>query len=394
MKICFICPEYPPFPHGGMGTFVQVMGRALTAAGHEVRAIGLYPATNSYPAYEEDHGVQVWRLRSPAVPYGWVVGRFRLYWQVRRWVRQRHVEVVDAHDPEGWFAGWPRMQVPLMIRAGGSFSYFAHDLGQPVSPTMFRFERNAYLRSDAWIAKSRYIGDVTKRLFQLRSGPDAILYNPVNVPDSVTPFEQRRASEVVFTGTLTPKKGIVSLIDAWAAVREKCPQAELQIYGKEGRAADGQPMQQYLRQRLSESARSSVHFHGHVTRDELYQVLSRARVAVFPSFSEGFAWAPLEAMANGCPTIYTCLGSGAELICDGRDGLLVDPNRPEQITRAIVQVLSNEQSARQLSESGRGRIMNAFTLDKLLPLNEAFYHNLIRRFHHSTIGVRELMGNR
>ena len=41
MKICFLCSEYPPVPHGGAGTFTQVTARALVQAGHDVRVVGL-----------------------------------------------------------------------------------------------------------------------------------------------------------------------------------------------------------------------------------------------------------------------------------------------------------------------------------------------------------------
>lgn len=364
-----------------MGTFVRVMGRALVQSGHQVRVVGIYPPDCGFPDYEQDRGVRVWRLRRPAFAYGWLVGRYRLYKLVKRWINQGHVDVVDAHDPEGWFAGWPRTPVPLVIRAGGSFSYFSHELGQPLSPSLFRIERSAYRRADAWIAKSNYIGEVTRRLFDLRHGPDAVLYNPVDLPEQVRPFESRHPDKVIFTGTLTAKKGIIPLIDAWPKVKETCPKAELHFYGKEGRAPTGAPMTEYLRARLPQALVGSVHFHGHVQRDVLYGALGSARVAVFPSFSEGFAWAPLESMAAGCPTIYTCLGSGSELIVDGRDGILVDPNQPVQIADAIAKVLRDDQAARTLSAAGRDRITEAFTLEKLLPFNESFYSDVIARFH-------------
>lgn len=363
-----------------MGTFVQVMGRALVQAGHQVRVIGIYRSGTDLPAYDEDEGVQVWRLRQPSIPYGWVFGRFRLFKTIQRWSEAGEIDVVDAHDPEGWFAAWPRLGVPLMIRAGGSFSYFAFELGQPLNGRQFWFEQKAYRRADAWIAKSRYIGEVTQRLFKLSSGPDAVLYNPVNIPVQITPFESRRPGQVIFTGTLTPKKGVISLIDAWPAVKAAVPYAELHLYGKNGRAPDGQPMESFLRNRLPDESRSSVYFHGHVAREVLYQALGSARVAVFPSFSEGFAWAPLESMANACPTIYTCLGSGTELIVDGKDGILVDPNQPGQIAQAITKLLQDHAAALRFSEAGRARILDAFTLDKLVPVNEAFYNRLRQRF--------------
>ena len=80
----------------------------------------------------------------------------------------------------------------------------------------------SYHRVDAWSAVSRYTGEVTRRLFSLKRGPDAVLYNPVVAPDGVPEYGVRHAKRVVFSGTLTPKKGIVSLMAAWPAVLDAC----------------------------------------------------------------------------------------------------------------------------------------------------------------------------
>lgn len=380
MRLCFICCEYPPGPHGGTGTFTQVIARALARRGHSVRVAGIYPS--NYPAgdYEEDDRVRVWRLREPKFRGGWVEARYRLYRMIKSWIDAGEVELVDAPDHQGWFAGWPRLAAPLVQRSGGAYSYFAHEMGKPVSPVLFQLEKRSYHRADAWIAKSHYTGEVTARLFKLTNGPDAVLYNPVDAPRVSPPFQNRVENTVVYTGTLADKKGIIPLIDAWPSVRESSPRAHLHLFGKDGKAPNGGSMSSYLKERLAEALRPSVHFHGHVKRDMLLAVLKEASVAVFPSFSEGFAWSPLEAMAYGCPTIYTRLGSGPELIADGRDGLLIDPNRPVQIADAIVKVLEDATLAQKLGENGRRRVLQNFTLERLLPLNEDFYSELITSF--------------
>jgi glycogen synthase len=381
MKLCFICCEYPPGLHGGAGTFTQVIARALVRAGHEVRVVGVYPARAVALDYEEDEGVQVWRLRHPMQHGRWLAARYRMYELVKEWATAEQVELVDAPDHEGWFAGWPRdISVPLVLRAGGSFSYFAHEMGRRVPSLVFRLESMSYRRADAWIAKSRYVGEVTARLFKLRSGPHATLFNPVDVPRSVGSFAARDRNRVVFSGTLTAKKGIVELIKAWPLIRNEYDQAELHVYGKDGTAPSGESMTRFLGECLDPRLQRTVHFHGHVSRATLAEALSTARVAVVPSFAEGFAWAPLEAMAYGCPTIYTRLGSGPELIIDGRDGLLVDPHAPRRIAEAVCRVLRDDSLARRLGEGGRARVLSAFALEVLLPDNEAFYSQLIDRF--------------
>lgn len=380
MKICFVCPEYPPGPHGGVGTMTQVLARALVSSGHDVRVAGVYPPSYRAPDVEEDEGVRVWRLREKPMLGGWLVARHELYRMVAGWARQGEIDLVEGPDSRGWFAGWPRLPVPVVQRSNGSFTYFAHELGRAIDQTTFRLERWSYRRATAWAAVSHHTAAITARLFRLRACPVAILHNPVDIPAKMPPFSDRSPSRVVYTGTLTAKKGIFALIDAWPAVKEECPAAELHVYGKDTRVDGGQSMQQQLVDRLQNGLRGSVSFHGHVGAAELREALSTARVGVFPSFAEAFALAPLEAMGCGCPTISTKLSSGPEGVRPEIDGLLVDPRRPGEISDAILRVLQDGSLAERLGRAGRARVLSSFTVSALLPANQTFYENIARSF--------------
>ncbi len=107
MRLCFICNEYPPARHGGIGIFTQILARALVGAGHEVRVVGIYPPACPSPEFEDDHGVRVWRLREPVCRFHWVVARFHLYRTVSQWARREEIDLVEVPDYEGWAACWP-----------------------------------------------------------------------------------------------------------------------------------------------------------------------------------------------------------------------------------------------------------------------------------------------
>ncbi len=380
MKICFVCGEYPPGPHGGVGTMTRVLARALVRAGHEVRVVGVYPPDYAALDFEDDLGVRVWRLRESSFRGGWLLARYELYRTVAAWARRGDVDLVEGPDSRGWFAGWPRLPVPVVQRSNGSYSYFAHELGRAIDQTTFRLEQWSYRRASAWAAVSDYTAAITTRLFRLRKSPAAILHNPVDVPVEMPPFSKRSASRVVYTGTLTAKKGIFGLMDAWPAVKLKCPSAELHVFGKDTRSEAGRSMQQEMVERLPRELRGSVSFHGHVGADELHEALSTARVGVFPSYTEAFALAPLESMGCGCPTISTKLSSGPEQVRPEIDGLLVDPASPDEISDAIVRVLRDGCLAERLGLAGRARVLGNFTVSALLPVNESFYGNVTRAF--------------
>lgn len=344
-----------------------------------VRVVGVYPPEDNAPAYEEDQGVQVWRLPNYAFRFGWVASRFQLFRKIAGWSRRSEIDLVEVPDYEGFAAGWPGLPVPVVTRLHGASSYFAAELGLPIKRNQFRLERSSLHRSDFWASVSRYTAEKTQTLFGFNTPPSAILYNPVEqTPER--PQTARPANKIVFSGTLTERKGIIPLIKAWSQVIEKCPTAELHVYGKQGRTNAGEPMHDHLSKLLDERTGTTVYFHGHVSRTEVTSALQTARAAVFPSYAEAFALAPMEAMAAGCPTISSSRGSGSELIEDGRDGLLVDPDQIDQIANAIIKLLSDETLASSLGEAGYQRVTRNFSLENILPQNEMFYRRCIESF--------------
>jgi glycosyltransferase involved in cell wall biosynthesis len=376
VKLCFVCYEYPPGLHGGVGTFTQILGRALVRAGHQVRVAGVYPASYDAPDYEVDEGVQVWRLREGTHRLAWVRARVQLFRLIRGWVRRREIDLVEAPDCYGYFAGWPRMPVPLILRAHGALSYYAHELGQPIEAMSYRLESWGHRRADGWSAVSRHAGQVTVEVFRLARGPDRILYNPVTIPATATPFGARPPGRVVYTGTLTPKKGIGSLMQAWPGILRQHPRASLHVYGK-GRAAGARSTADELRDGLPPEARASVVFHGHVPHAAVLQALADAHVAVFPSHTETFGFCAAEAMAAGCPTVYTTLSCGPEIVRHEVDGLLADPRDPSAIAAAVGRLLDDPELACRLGQAGRARVRRDFSLEALVPENERFFADMI-----------------
>jgi glycosyltransferase involved in cell wall biosynthesis len=217
-------------------------------------------------------------------------------------------------------------------------------------------------------------------LVSIGRAADAILPNPIEVPEPPRSPQPRSTADVLFSGTLTAKKGVVSLIDAWPTVRRRCPTAHLHLFGKDGRASNCGSMQSALEARLPADARRSVTFHGHTAREKLLGELAHARVAVFPSYAEACAMGPLEAMAARCPTISSSRGSGPELLQHERDGLLVDPASPADIAAAITRVLTDDGLAARLGDAGRLHVARSFSLTGLLPRNIALYRRCVEEF--------------
>ena len=103
--------------------------------------------------------------------------------------------------------------------------------------------------------------------------------------------------------------------------------------------------------------------------DTFHQGLS---LLVMPSRAEGFGLAAAEASACGVPVVATDASSLPEIIRHEKTGLLVPPNDPETLAKAITRLLDDPGLARRLGEAGRERIVAKFsrhrTLSRLLEL--------------------------
>ena len=114
-----------------------------------------------------------------------------------------------------------------------------------------------------------------------------------------------------------------------------------------------------------------VEARGAVSMEELVGLYRRAAMLVFPSLYEGFGQPPLEAMACGCPVACSDVASLPEVVGDA--ARLFDPNEPEAIAAAVLDVLAapEEWSARGLERA------KLFSWEATARAHEAVYRELL-----------------
>lgn len=114
---------------------------------------------------------------------------------------------------------------------------------------------------------------------------------------------------------------------------------------------------------------------GYVPDDDLLLFYNLAEMLVFPSLHEGFGFPVVEAMSCGCPVITSNMTSLPEIA--GKAAILVDPKEPEQISQAIIKLLTNPQLKQELIDKGikHSREFNwERSLEKLVKYyNEIYY---------------------
>lgn len=374
MNICFVCNEYPPALHGGIGSFTKTMGLMLTDRGHRIHVIGAYAGLDAECTEVQD-GVRVTRLPRLSGSGGTFRTRMTIFQQIARWCRRGEVDIVEVPDFEGWSAGWPQLPVPVVMRLHGSATYFLDEMQQPPRPLLQWIEGSAFLHADAHLASSLYVDHRTRQLFRYNRPAQTIVYNGVEVPE-ILPSGRREPRLVVFSGTLTRKKGVFSLVDAWRRVSGQIRGAELHLFGKDTSALNMPSIRKQLENAAGEAADSIV-FHGHVPLATLQHFYRKATAAVFPSYAEAFAIAPLEAMAQACPTIYSDRSSGPELIDHGVNGFLVNPEDPDVIASAILRLITRPADAAAIGAEGWRTIRRRFDIHELCLRNETEFRRIL-----------------
>lgn len=97
-------------------------------------------------------------------------------------------------------------------------------------------------------------------------------------------------------------------------------------------------------------AAGGVRFLGHVPDEHLPGLYAGARAFVLPSLYEGFGLTALEAMAAGVPVVVSDRGGLPEVVGDA--GVLVQPDDPEAIARAVVDAAAGGEDVARRARSG------------------------------------------
>jgi glycosyltransferase involved in cell wall biosynthesis len=214
------------------------------------------------------------------------------------------------------------------------------------------------------ITVSEYSKKEIACLYGASSDKVSVVPNGVFPPPAGNPLEEKakillRESGVaphgyiLYVGSIEPKKNISLLLRALAGLKQDlgsgCPQ--LVLAGS--RNSVDYPLEDTIHEL---GIADKVRVLGYVPGDTLECLYAHALLFVYPSLYEGFGLPPLEAMARGVPTIVSNASSLPEVV--GDDAILVDPVNPDDLKRALGELLRDSERRQDLARRGRARANN------------------------------------
>lgn len=280
------------------------------------------------------------------------------------------VHVTDVVPPS-----WPPLE---------RFVLTIHDLGflygrrwSPLDAEHSRVFRDLARRASAFTAVSEFTRrDAASRLDippeRIHVAPNGGQYaTDGRLPPPDSSFLERRglieSRYFLSVGVLGPRKNFGTLLDAFAEVRRREPDAELVLVGREGWLCDD------VVARLRRPG-TGVMWIPRCTGAELRALYRGARAMALVSWCEGFGLPVLEALQHGCPV---CVSTGSALTeVAGDAGLHVPPGDAEAIAEALLRLWRDEALRGDLAGRAAARAKN-FDWNRSAEATAAAYHHAV-----------------
>lgn len=313
----------------------------------------------------------------------------RAFIQLVKALRRLRPDILHTHNPKpgvlGRIAG-RLTRVPLVVNTQHGLYAQPQDRWQRRLP-VYAAERLAAAFSDVELVQNEE--DVhtlvhrlkvpQRRVRLLGNGIDLLRFGPGAVTDA-----DRRSlraewgildHEVLLgtVGRLVAEKGLVELVDAVAALRDRCPHARLVVVGPtdEGKA-DSLPPSCFERAR-----EVGVVFAGR--RTDMPRCYAAMDVFVTASWREGFPRAAMEAAAMGLPTVATDIRGNRQVVVPGVTGLMTKVRSHTDLADACETLVEDAQLRSRLGAAAAERARNEFGDDRVIERTLDAYRTLRSR---------------
>lgn len=417
LRILLVSDYYPPYI-GGAQIQTQLLARKLRERGHEVAVASVWQ--NELPAFEEDGGIGIYRLRQMRTLKSLARKRFQHHQPpfpdpvttlaLRRVIRRFKPDIIHSY---GWIcysaaAALVGIDVPLLITAR-DYGYSCanrtllrdgQDCSGPALAKCLGCAGRHYGRPKGWIAAlgvlgsrpllrrkargihsvSTYVRDVVRRDFldeRDLSISGQVIHDVIgSVPTEQPDVEDGAAGPEVlallppvpfmlFVGAFRRVKGVPQLLDAYSLLDDPPPLVLIGTMEPDSPTAFP----------------PGVHVLTNVAHDGVIAAAasSRCLFGVMPSLlPEPFGTVVCEVMSQGKPVIGTKPGGHTDMIVDGVSGLLVARGDVEGLADAMRTLIADPELAARLGAAAAERARE-FTVDVALPRMERLYGHLIAR---------------
>lgn len=183
------------------------------------------------------------------------------------------------------------------------------------------------------------------------------------------PWNRSKYNWIVHFGTWCSRKDSRTTVEVAAELLNSNPHLEFHVIGSHSSKS-------VILDSFDISLHCRIHVYSYLSVENIVDILSKAKVLLFPSLYEGFGMVIAEAMACGCVVVATPTGFGAE-IRDGVDGFICNFRDVKNMICKCQNILDNELLRMQLASAARKRV-NGFSWTNQVSKLEGFYKSWLR----------------
>ena len=358
MRLLLTTQDFPP-DVGGTQTYAAEVVAGLVDAGHAVTVV--CPERPGASATDAGRAYRVVRIKASYDAFP-----FKAFTTVRRLLSRNAFDGAYAISWSAvvpiWLAARTGRTVPVALAVHGRELLLRPMRTRLASWAYNTMRRNMVRHARLLLPVSRYTASLLTP-FNVAQETIHVVNNGTN-PDVFSPSDGSRIRRELEIGDvpfllsvcrLVGRKGVDTVLKALPAVLSVRPDIVYVVAGEGPEAGDLKSLAHAL------GVQDNVRFVGRIPYADLPAFYSAAAMFVLPARQaepdvEGFGIVFLEANACGTPVIGARAGGVPDAIVDGTTGLLVPPDDPEALARAILDLLGNPERAQAMGRAGRQRV--------------------------------------
>ena len=302
------------------------------------------------------------------------VNTLQQVWRLAGWLRRHRIQLVHVHD---FYSSV--LAVPAARLAGARVIVGRLDLAHWHGKARRRLLAQLTRMADHVVGNCQAI----KRMVVEEEGiPEervSVIHNGLDLPRFEARMRQPLAAPVpgggrgplvVHVANMNhPVKRQEDLLVALAQLKHTGCEVKAWLVG------DGPRRAQLERQAAELGLEGTAFFLGQ--RPDVPALYARATLGVLCSNAEGMSNAVVEGLAAGLPMVVTRVGGNPDLVAHGERGLVVEPERPADLARALRVAVDSPERARAWGRAGREFVRRELSLERLVERHDAMYRGVL-----------------
>jgi len=361
MRIGIVSPTFPP-DGGGVSFYVYNLARELVKKGHKVIVFTRGSVYKS--SIQKTEGIYVQKI--PFIPlYPFHVNIHGIFLNKTFKKYEKELDIMHTHIP---LPPLVKTSLPVLATVHGLPELKTRTL-TPWNPTilseiLFSFivydtEKKILKLADKVTTVSHNTGKELEYYYNLHKKDISVIGNGVDEKYFHPVENENDKINILYAGRLDQKKGLFELVQS---ARDICATYENVFF----KIAGSGPFLNNLLNYVHKNGLSDrVLFYGHVDRNTLRSLYQNSSIFLLPSYYEGLPNVILEAMSCGLPIVATDVGGISEVVHQGDNGFLIQPQDHIQISNSLKTVINDKSLRMKMGNKSRSYIIKHNTWNEI-----------------------------